>query len=181
MPLLFCTNVSTSRERPPPPPRPVSSLCCRADPADVSRTVSQAVGAFMQLLSMPPPVQLLAAPRAFVHTLQLAPDKLRAHLELLKCSVSSLKVAQQVARRYTGALLTPSAEQLLVNAKDVGELLALPQVGTVSHSGVEPWVKPQQSSVHTSPRPRVCRPSLVVSAPSSGILCHRVSIPSAVT
>lgn len=82
----------------------------------------------MQLLSMPPPVQLLAAPRAFVHTLQLAPDKLRWNLELLKLSVSSLDAAQRLARRYTGALLTPSAEQLLVNAANVGELLGLSQV-----------------------------------------------------
>lgn len=77
---------------------------------------------------MPPPVQLLCAPRAFVGTLTLPPDSLSRHLLLLKGCVSSLEVAQEVARRHTGALLAPSAEQLLENAKDLGHLLGLAQV-----------------------------------------------------
>jgi hypothetical protein len=78
---------------------------------------------------MPPPVQLLCAPRAFVGTLTLPPDSLARHLSLLKGCVSSLEVAQEVARCHTGALLAPSAEALLGNAQSVGQLLGLAQVG----------------------------------------------------
>lgn len=77
---------------------------------------------------MPPPVQLLCAPRAFVGTLTLPPDSLARHLLLLKGCVSSLGVAQEVTRLHTGALLAPSAEQLLAHARDVGQLLGLAQV-----------------------------------------------------
>lgn len=79
---------------------------------------------------MQPPTQLLCAPRAFVGTLSLAPDSLKQHLTLLKQSVSSLEVAQQLARRNTGTLLMPYAERLLLNSGDVAQLLNISQVGT---------------------------------------------------
>lgn len=103
-------------------------VCCCVDPADVSQTVSRAVSAFLSILSMQPPVQLLSVPRAFVSALQLPTDNLRWHLQLLKMSVSSLDVAQQIAQRYTSALLSPSAERLLTNSPRVGGLLNLSQV-----------------------------------------------------
>lgn len=94
----------------------------------MSRKVSQAVSAFMSILSMQPPVQLLSAPGAFVAALNLPPDRLQLHLTLLSESVSCLEVAQRLAQQYTRAILAPSAEQLLTHAQEVGRLLNLTQV-----------------------------------------------------
>lgn len=102
-------------------------LTC-ADPADVSRIVTEAVETFVSVLAMQPPVQLLSSPRPFVRTLNLPPGKLAEHLLLLRACVSSLRVAQDAAQAYTGALLSRNAEALLMNAKEVSRLLNLSQV-----------------------------------------------------
>jgi hypothetical protein len=77
---------------------------------------------------MQPPVQLLSAPRAFVRALSLPQASLAQHLLLLRQSVSSLQLAQQLAQRYTGVLLDASVWQLLMHVEDVRQMLDLPQV-----------------------------------------------------
>lgn len=103
-----------------------------ADPADVSRIVTEAVEAFVSVLAMQPPVQLLSSPRPFVRTLNLPPGKLAEHLLLLRSTASSLRVAQHAAQAYTGALLSKNADVLLLNAREVSRLLNLSQVGTAN-------------------------------------------------
>lgn len=84
---------------------------------------------------MQPPVQLLSAPRAFVRALFLPQASLAQHLLLLRQSVSTLQLAQQLAQQYTGVLLDANAWQLLMHVQDVGRLLNLPQVCVVGMSG----------------------------------------------